>query len=303
MNTGFKAYDLRRQLKTRLLEEKNPLVLPGAANALTAKLIEQIGFDAVYVSGAGIANTFLGVPDIGLVTFDQLLSHAQAIVDSVAIPVVVDCDSGFGNSINLQRCVRALERAGVSAIQIEDQTFPKKCGHFSNKSVISEEEAVIKITAAIDAREDENLLIIARTDAGASLGLDSAIKRAKHFYEAGADVIFIEAITTIDQIRKVPKLLPGVPLLINIVEGGKTPILALDQLGDYAIVLYANASLQGAIAGTRDVLSSLMKYGELKTDKVRIAHWDERQHLVDKDFYDSLEEKYTFKTTKGAINE
>lgn len=175
----------------RRLEEDRLLVLPGAANALTARMIEDAGFEAVYVTGAGIANTFLGVPDIGLLTLTQLADHVASMSDAVSIPLVVDIDTGFGNAVGVGHTVRVLERAGASALQIEDQTFPKRCGHFSGKEVVSRDEMVGKIHAAVDARRSDDLLIIARTDAAAVHGLDDVIDRANAYQEAGADVLFV----------------------------------------------------------------------------------------------------------------
>ncbi len=288
---------MRKTLRARLARKHDPLLLPGAANALAARVIEELGFEAVYVTGAGIANSYLGAPDIGLLSLDELVAHVEAITDAVQIPVVVDADTGFGNALNAQRSMRRLERAGASAIQIEDQTFPKRCGHFESKSVITPQEAAAKVAAIAEAREDENLLIIARTDAAATEGLQAALDRAALFVEAGAEVIFVEAISSPEQVREMPRLLKGVPLLINMVEGGKTPLMALEELSDYAIVLYANAALQGAIFGMRNVLKSLRETGNLQGSEAILAPWAERQELVRKDLYDAVAAR--FDTTGG----
>ncbi len=267
------------------------LVVPGAANALTARLIVDAGFEAVYVTGAGIANTFLGKPDIGLVTLTELALHVAAIRDAVDVPLIVDGDTGFGNAINVRRTVRELERAGADAIQLEDQQFPKKCGHFAGKQLISATEMTQKVRAAAEARGDSGMVIIARTDARATEGFDAAIERATTYAAAGADVTFVEAPQTPAEIKAIPAVLK-VPQVINFVEGGKTPMLPLDQVSEFAIALFANAALQGAIKGTQRVLSQLRATGSLADLDADLAPWAERQRLVDKPRFDELEERY-----------
>ena len=232
------------------LEERRGLLVPGAANALAARIIEDLGFEAVYVSGAGVTNTFLGAPDLGLISLAEIAQHTAAICEAVEIPVLVDADTGFGNALNVRHSVRVLERAGADAIQLEDQITPKKCGHFENKSVISPEEMAGKIKAAVDARASRGLLIIARTDALASEGFEAAIERAQRYIEAGADVTFVEAPTNGDEIRTIPQRL-SVPQVVNVVLGGKTPVFGQEELAamGYGLVLYANVALQAAIAG------------------------------------------------------
>ncbi|HEX3375914.1 MAG TPA: isocitrate lyase/PEP mutase family protein, partial [Candidatus Acidoferrales bacterium] len=198
------------------LEERRGLLVPGAANALAARIIEDLGFEAVYVSGAGVTNTFLGMPDLGFVGLREIAQHTAAIREAVKIPVLVDADTGFGNALNVRHTVRVLERAGADAIQLEDQTMPKKCGHFENKSVISTSEMMGKIKAAVDARTSQDFLIIARTDALAEHGFQSTMERAQRYIEAGADVTFVEAPQNADEIRKIPQRL-SVPQIVNIV--------------------------------------------------------------------------------------
>jgi 2-methylisocitrate lyase-like PEP mutase family enzyme len=265
------------------------LLVPGAGNALTARIIEDIGFDALYVTGAGIANTFLGKPDIGLLTLTELTMHVGAIRDAVSLPLIVDADTGFGNAVGVTRAVRELERAGADAIQLEDQVSPKKCGHFTGKQIIGADEMVHKIQAATDSRRDPDVLIIARTDARAVEGFDAAIKRAAAYAKAGADMTFVEAPRSADEVHQVPGLL-RVPQVINLVEGGATPMLPLSELSAFRIALFANAALQGAIRGTRTVLESLHRTGSLPIDQ--LAPWAERQRLVEKSRYDALESRY-----------
>ena len=201
------------------------MLLPGASNALTARIIEDLGFKAIYVTGAGVTNTFLGVPDIGLISMTELANHVSAMRDVVALPLIVDADTGFGNPLNVTRTIRVLERSGANAIQLEDQEFPKRCGHFSGKSVIASTDMVQKIRAAADARIDPDLVIVARTDAIATHGFEDAMSRAAAYIEAGADMTFAEAPRTKEQIVEIPMRLKT-PQFINIVAGGLTPMIA-----------------------------------------------------------------------------
>lgn len=276
------------------LEERRGMLLPGAANALAARIIEDLGFEAVYVSGAGVTNTFLGVPDLGFVSLTEIAQHTSAIREAVKIPVLVDADTGFGNALNVQHTVRVLERAGADAIQLEDQTMPKKCGHFENKSVIATKEMVEKINAAVDARNSSDFLIIARTDALAEHGFQSAIERAQRYIEAGADVTFVEAPQSAEEIRKIPQRL-SVPQVMNVVVGGKTPVLGQQELAGmgYGLVLYANVALQGAIAGMQAALKQLKSAGRIDGASEMIASFAERQRLVKKPFFDELDKKYS----------
>ena len=277
-----------------LVRRKKPVLLPGAANALTARVIGDLGFEAIYVTGAGVTNTFLGMPDIGLISVTELAQHVRVIREAVVLPLIVDADTGFGNAINVGRTVRLLERSGANAIQFEDQEFPKRCGHFSGKSVVPRAEMVQKIRAAVDARTDADLMIVARTDAIAVNGFDDAIERAQAYIEAGADMTFVEAPRTAEQIAEIPKRL-GVPQLINIVAGGLTPMLGLDELErmGYSLVLYANAALQASLAGMQNVLGHLKANGSLHGVEDRLATFAERQRLVQKPHFDALEKKYS----------
>jgi 2-methylisocitrate lyase-like PEP mutase family enzyme len=205
-----------------ILQRRDAVPLPGAANALFARVIEDVGFEACYVTGAGVANMYLGAPDIGLTTLTELASHVAAIADAIELPLLVDGDTGFGNAVNMRRTVKVLERAGAAGLQIEDQTFPKKCGHFDGKDVIPLPEMVAKIKAAVDARRDQNFQIVARTDARAVEGLDRAIARAQAFVEAGADATFVEAPLSEAELGRIGSEIPA-PQIANIVFGGRTP--------------------------------------------------------------------------------
>ena len=280
----------------RLLAPGAAVVLPGVSNALAARVVADLGFPAAYVTGAGIANTFLGIPDNGLVTLSELADHVAAIRGVFAGPLMVDADTGFGNAVNMLRTVQLLERAGADALQIEDQVFPKRCGHFAGKEVIPAEEMVGKIKAAVDARHDHDLLIIARTDAIAPEGFTAALERAAAYREAGADVTFVEAPTSTDEIADIPRRLPW-PQLINIVIGGRTPELPnakLKELG-YAGVIYANVALQSALKGMQAALSELRRKGHMGEALNLVAHFSERQRLVHKHEFDALERKYSEK--------
>lgn len=284
---------LRRAALRAAMGQKAALLAPGAANALTARIIEDCGFDICYVTGAGIANTLLGVPDVGLVTMTELADTVAAISEIATMPLVVDIDTGFGNAVNTYRTVRVLERAGAAALQMEDQVFPKKCGHFAGKAVIPLDEMTAKIRAAVDAREDPNLMIIARTDAAAVDGFAAALDRAEAFIAAGADMTFVEAPTTEAELAMIPARL-AVPQLANMVVGGKTPLLPQARLAEmgFSLVLYANAPLQAAMRAMHDVLTALHRDGGLDAVADRLAGFEERQRLVSKHVYDALEARY-----------
>jgi len=244
------------------------------------------------VSGAGVTNAYLGIPDLGLISLSELADNVAAMRDVVDIPIVSDADTGFGNAVNVTRTVRVLERAGANGIQLEDQVFPKKCGHFAGKAVIPADEAIQKIRAAVDVRKDEDFVIVARTDARSVLGFEAALERAHGFVEAGADVTFVEAPESIEEIEQIAKL--PVPQLINLVFGGKTPVLEqaeLKRMG-YGMVLYANAPLQAAMLALRNTLQHLKKNGSTNGWDEHLLPFSERQVVVDKAHFDAIEQKY-----------
>lgn len=284
------------RLRALLQSESLPLLLPGASNALTARVIEEAGFEAAYVSGAGVTNTFLGMPDLGLMSVTELTSHVAAMADAVEIPLVVDADTGFGSALNVGRTVRALERAGAAAVQIEDQVMPKKCGHFTGKEVVTTGEMVGKIQAAVDAREDADLVIVARTDALAIEGIGPACERANAYREAGADLLFVEAPTSRELMRQITDAVPG-PHVANMVEGGLTPILPREELAElgFSVALYANAAMRGAVRGMREVLGHLAKHGDTSDAAELMISWQDRQALVRKPEFDALDARYADK--------
>jgi len=259
------------------LAQPNILLAPGVFDALSALLAEQARFEAVYLSGASIAYTRLGRPDIGLVTASEVESTIANIRERVALPVIVDADTGFGNAINVQRTVRMFERAGASALQIEDQSLPKCCGHLDGKALVAPGEMVGKIRAALDARRDAETLIVARTDAVAVEGLDAALERAERYVEAGADVLFVEALRSPEQMRAAVARVGGrVPLLANMVEGGKTPILPaaeLEALG-FSVAIFPGGLARALAFATREYFATLKRDGTTAAYRSRMLDFD-----------------------------
>ncbi|HEY0201379.1 MAG TPA: isocitrate lyase/PEP mutase family protein, partial [Burkholderiaceae bacterium] len=265
----------KQQLRA-LAEARRGVIVPGAFNALSARVVADLGFEAIYVTGAGVTNMWFGLPDQAFMGLTDIADHTARIRDAVELPLIVDADTGFGNALNTYHAVRTLERAGADCIQLEDQVSPKRCGHFNGKEVIETSEMLGKIKAAVDARRDSNLLIMARTDAAAVHGFEAAVERAQAFAEAGADILFVEAVTTSDEIRALPQRLPR-PQLMNMVIGGKTPIFSADELGQlgYGLVLYANAALQGAVAGMQKALTLLRDHHKVDEDPAIVAPFAE----------------------------
>jgi 2-methylisocitrate lyase-like PEP mutase family enzyme len=251
------------KLRQRLAEKKI-LVAPGVCDALTGLIAEQAGAETVYLSGASIAYTHFGRPDIGLVSMNEVADTIAAVRDRISLPIIVDADNGFGNAINVQRTVRVFERMGASALQLEDQTMPKRCGHLDGKSLISRQEMAGKIRAACDARRLDDTLIIGRTDAIAVEGFDAGLDRAEAYVEAGADVLFIEAPRSLEEIEKAVSRFAGrVPLMANRVAGGKTPAMdaaGLEKLG-YSLVIFPGGIVRAVAATARDYYSNLVAKG------------------------------------------
>lgn len=250
-------------LKTRLASDEI-LVAPGVYDALTAALAAQAGFEALYLSGAAVAYTRLGRPDIGLTSVSEMADTMALIRDRVDVPVIIDADTGFGNALNAQRTMRLYERAGANALQVEDQTYPKRCGHLAEKSIIPTTEMVGKIAAMADARARDETLIIARTDAVAVEGFDAAIDRAEAYVEAGADALFIEALRSVDEMKTVTERFKGrVPLLVNMVEGGATPIQNAAFLNDlgFSIVIFPGGIVRALAHTAEAYYQSLMATG------------------------------------------
>ena len=246
-----------------LLRGREPILAPGAYDALTARLIEQAGFPAIYMTGFGTSASLLGRPDTGLLTMSQMVDNARRIAQAVDVPVIADADTGYGNPLNVIRTVQEYELAGVAAIHIEDQVTPKKCGHMENKQVIPAAEMAEKIHAAVEARSSPDFLIIARTDARAVEGLEGALRRARAYHEAGADILFVEAPQNEQEVAQIGRAFPGVPLLFNWAEGGKTPPMPLERLKDfgYRIVIFPISTLLTTAKAIRAALAEIKTNG------------------------------------------
>ncbi|MCM3723125.1 MULTISPECIES: isocitrate lyase/PEP mutase family protein [Solibacillus] len=285
----------KTEMFQQLLAGKDTFILPGAFDAMTARIIEETGFKAIYATGAGISNAQLGWADVGLTTLTEIAQVVSWMSEVTTIPIVVDADTGFGNAINMQRTVKVLEKAGAAALQIEDQVMPKKCGHFNGKEVISQDEMVGKIKAALDARTDDQLAIIARTDALGVLGFDEAIERANAYKEAGAHAIFVEAPTNYEQLSRITKEVPGIPHIINLVEGGKTPLVSRQEAQNlgFQIMLCANSALRGAIKGATDAMQILMRDESQENIHDVICTWEQRQELFKLKEIQQLEKQYS----------
>jgi carboxyvinyl-carboxyphosphonate phosphorylmutase len=288
--TKSKAAVLRSMLK-----ENKLIMAPGAYDGITARLVEEAGFPAIYVTGAGVASTRLGMPDIGLITMSEMVDAAKNIAACTTIPVICDIDTGYGNALNLMRSVREFKNTGVAAIQIEDQITPKRCGHTGGKQVVSKEEMVNKIKAAVLERGDSDLVLIARTDAIQVNGFEDALDRAKAYAEAGADVLFVEAPKTEEQMKRVTVELKHVPLLINLVErGGDTPCLPAKQLEamGFKIAIYPVTAWVSAIKAIRKNLKVLKEQGATDSCAADMASFQEMFDLVDRPKYVALEKTY-----------
>ena len=265
------------------LAQPGLILAPGVYDALSALLVEQAGFEAAYLSGASIAYTRLGRPDIGLVSASEVANVVENIRERTALPLIVDADTGFGNALNVMRTVKTFERAGASALQLEDQTLPKRCGHLDGKTLVTTDEMTGKIRAALDARANSDTLIIARTDAVAVEGLEAALERAERYLEAGADVLFIEALRDAGQMQQALKRFAGrAPLLANMVEGGKTPILAaseLERLG-YRIAIFPGGTVRALSHALKDYFSSLKTHGTTTPYRERMLDFDRLNEVI-----------------------
>ena len=274
-----------------LIKAGGPGIVPGATDCFVAKLIEAAGFPAVYITGGGMANTYLGTPDIGLITLNELTSQVERICDSVSVPVIADCDTGFGGVANVKRTVKNYERAGAAGLHIEDQVFPKRCGHFKAKSIASTQEMLYRLQAALDARTDPDFLIIARTDARAPEGLEAAIERAHAYREIGADAIFVEAPSSMEELERVSREFKGVPLVANMIERSRTPLVPEKQLLSmgFNLIWYANAALYLGSHAIRQGLDVLRREGTTESIIDRMTSFQERQKLVGLDKFDAAE--------------
>lgn len=277
-----------RRLRCEMAAQQ-PLLLPGVHDALSARLAARAGFAVAYLSGSATAMTLLGLPDIGLLSGAELIDQARRITAACDLALVCDADTGFGNAVNVAYTVRAMEAAGVAGIQLEDQTFPKRCGHFNGKSVVSAEEMLQKIYAAAQARGDEDFVIIARTDARAVIGLEEAIERGLRYAEAGADIIFVEAPQGPDELREIAARISA-PTLVNVVEGGKTPQLSLAQYGElgFSIVLYPTAAVRTATYALNALYGHLHEAGTTENAPVQMVSFADRNAINDLQGYEQL---------------
>jgi methylisocitrate lyase len=277
----------------RLLKGDDLIIAPGAYDGLTARLVAAAGFSVVYATGAGISNSQFGLADVGLITMSEMLDQVRKMVGAVEVPVIADIDTGYGNAVNLYRTVREFMRAGVAAVQIEDQVIPKKCGHFAGKQLIPFEEAVLKIRAAVEARGDSDLVIIARTDAIAVAGFPEAMRRARAYHEAGADALFVEAPRSKDELAEIGRGLPGVKIA-NIVEGGLTPIVPAKDLAamGFRLAIYANLVLRSSVKAIQGSLAHLRATGDSEGILGNMITMEERARVTQKEHLDSLERRF-----------
>mmetsp|Transcript_16218 Transcript_16218/g.24348 ORF Transcript_16218/g.24348 Transcript_16218/m.24348 type:complete len:347 (+) Transcript_16218:61-1101(+) len=281
-----------RKLRALLKEEK-VMLLPGVYDCVSAKLCEQAGFEVIYTSGFSISASLLGMPDIGLMTATENIETIGRIAGSVSMPVIADCDTGYGGRSNVVRVVREMVQRQVAAIALEDQEWPKKCGHFEGKKVIPMQEHAGKIRAAVAARGDSGLVIVARTDARQVLGLDAAIERAREYYRAGADVVFVEAMQSEEEMRLVSQALPGVPLLCNYIEGGKTPAKSAKALLDigknYSFLMFSTAAMLAATKALQDLYAHLLEHGSTQGYSSNLESFAEFKRLVNLDEYNAVD--------------
>ena len=282
-----------RQTLRELLKRDKLLVAPGCFDGLSARLIQEAGFEAAYLSGGAVARS-MGIPDIGLVTMSESIERATQVTSAISIPVIADADTGYGNAANLVRSVREFERAGVAAIHIEDQVTPKRCGHLDGKEVISLAEMQSKLEAALATRSDPDFCIIARTDARGVNGFEDAISRAKAFAKLGVDAIFVEAPQSETELAEIPQRVPDVPLLVNVFKGGKTPMLPVERLQKmgYRIAIYPSETQRAAIYAMRMALRTLKNEGTTEAIDPALTTFKERDKIVGLDEWQSIERRY-----------
>ena len=281
-------------LLRRMLDEPEIVVLPGAYDALTARLAERAGFSAVFTTGFGFAATVLGMPDFGLLTASETLDRVRHVVRAIDVPLVADMDTGYGNALNTVRTVRECVALGVGGIILEDQEWPKKCGHFEGKRVIPAEEQAAKLRAAADARDGDDLVIIGRTDARQPLGLEEAIRRGKMYRDAGADVVFVEAPQSEDELREVARQIPNTPLFANMIEGGKTPLLSsaeLQALG-YSMVVYPLSALFSATKAVQETYRALYEEKSTASRQDALTGFSEFEEIIGVPDWRELESRY-----------
>ena len=276
-----------------MLKSKKPLVIPGVYDALGAKIAQKVGFDSMFQTGYGTSATLFGMPDYGFIGAAETVDNARRICRSVSVPVIVDSDTGYGNALSVWKLVKELESAGASGIFLEDQKWPKRCGHMQGKDVVSQEEYTEKLSAAIDARESKDFIIVARTDARATKGLDEAIERGKQNKKTGADAVFVEAPRTIEEMKKIGKEI-NAPLVANMIEGGATPLNTSESLSKmgFNIILYPLSVLYANTFATMNILTELKKSGNTSKYKQKVVNFDQFNDLVELPKFRKMEKKY-----------
>lgn len=281
-----------KNLKNRL-KSKEPLVIPGVYDALGAKIVQKTGFDAMFQTGYGTSATLFGMPDYGFIGATETLDNARRICRAVSTPVIVDSDTGYGNALSVWKLVKELEAAGAAGMFLEDQRWPKRCGHMQGKEVIPQEEYTEKLAAAIDARESKDFFIVARTDARATKGLDEAVNRGKENKKTGADAVFIEAPKTLGEMKQIGREIKG-PLVANMIEGGATPLSSAETLNKmgFKIILYPLSVLYANTFASMNILAELKKTGSTSRYKHKVVNFDQFNELVELDKFSNMEKKY-----------
>ena len=276
-----------------MLKSKKPLVIPGVYDALGAKIAQKVGFDAMFQTGYGTSASLFGMPDYGFIGATETVDNARRICRAVSVPVIVDSDTGYGNALSVWKLVEELESAGASGIFLEDQKWPKRCGHMQGKEVVSQEEYTEKLSAAIDARKSKDFIIVARTDARATKGLDEAIERGKQNKKTGADAVFVEAPRTLDEMKKIGKEI-NAPLVANMIEGGATPLNTSETLSKigFNIILYPLSVLYANTFATMNILQELKKTGNTSKYKQKVVNFDQFNDLVELPKFRKMEKKY-----------
>ena len=278
-----------------IIKSKKPIVIPGVYDAISAKIAEKVGFDAMFQTGYGTSATLFGMPDYGFIGATETVDNARRICRAVTVPVIIDSDTGYGNALSVWKLVKELESAGASGIFLEDQRWPKRCGHMQGKEVVSQEEYTEKLGAAIDARENKNFIIVARTDARATEGLDAAIERGKQNKKTGADAVFVEAPRSTHEMKKIGKEI-NAPLVANMIEGGATPLSSVDTLSKmgFKIILYPLSVLFANTFATMNILKELKKNGTTTKYKKKVVNFDQFNDLVELPKFIKMEKKYGF---------
>lgn len=286
-----------KSIRKLVYDKSKPLVFPGVYDAITARIAQKAGFEAMFQTGYGTSAALLGMPDYGFIGSTETIENARRICKSVSVPVIVDADTGYGNPLSVWKLVNELEAVGAAGIFLEDQKWPKRCGHMSGKEVIAKEEYSEKLRAAVDARKSNDFVIVARTDARATEGLDAAIERGLLYKDIGADAIFIEAPRSVDEMRKIGKSIKA-PLVANMIEGGATPVLSSGELHKmgFNLILYPLSVLYANTFATMQILKELRKSGTTKKLKNNLVNFDQFNEIVELSKFKKMEDKYETKS-------